>query len=160
MRTVISRFLNFTIIKALEKTGDEARVKTLEKHYLELMEILGELIAHNKDFSVYETLIGLSEEAPVNPEFETTLKRNIWNTYCSQAAYELVKNIFIEEGKIGFSHLAKPIGTEPAFKEGMGKIRDNFFVTPLCDMQPNKLIPLDEVIIKAKNAIENLEKIL
>ena len=159
-RTVISRFLNYTIIKAVEATGNKKRVEELRAHYLSLMEILGELIAHNKDFSVYETLEGLSKEAPVNPDFETTLKRNIWNTYCSQAVYELVKYIFIEEGKIGFSHLAKPLGTEPVFNEPMKELKEKFFNTPLSKMQPVKLSPLSEVILKAAKAIEKTEKIL
>lgn len=160
VRTVISRFLNHTIIKAIEATGDEKRVGELEKHYIRLIEILGDLIAHNKDFSIYETLKALSLEAPVNPDFEPTLKRNIWNTYCSQAAYELVTHVFVEEGKLGFEHLSKPFGTEPAFKERMNEITEKFYSTPLSKMQPTTLVPLDEVILKAKKAIEETEKIL
>jgi len=160
VRTVLSRFLNYTIIKALESTGDEGRVNLLKNHYLKLMSILGDLLAHNNDFSVYETLKSLSEEAPVNPNFETTLKKNIWNTYCSQASYELVNHIFIAEGEIGFNHIAKPFGTVTDFSEEMCAIRENFFNTPLADMQPEKLIPLDEVILNARRAITETAKIL
>ena len=46
------------------------------------------------------------------------------------------------------------------FSEEMCAIRENFFNTSLADMQPEKLIPLDEVILKALTAIEETAKIL
>ena len=42
----------------------------------------------------------------------------------------------------------------------MNEITEKFYSTPLSKMQPTTLVPLDEVILKAKKAIEETEKIL
>ena len=58
---------------------------------------MAEILGCHRDYSMAETLEGLGRVCPVNPVFEPTLKRNLVNGYCRQAAYEPYRELFMAE---------------------------------------------------------------
>ena len=136
---------------------DKPLISTLKVHYLNLMSIMADVLCQNDDFFIYQTLKNLEKVAPVNPNFESTLKRNINNTYCSQAAYELVTQRFLPEGSLVFDWLiSADKGSTPDFSDAMSKITEQFMSTPLEAMQPASIPSVKETIKKAGSAINNL----
>lgn len=157
VRTVLGRFLNFIIIKALCSLQDKSKLKNLKTAYIDLLNIMSEALSLNDDFSIYQTLKGLEAVAPTNPNFEITLKRNICNGYCSQAALELVNEMFIPEGEVVFDAL---IGlnddTLPNLSRERTMIFERFMEKLLNDMQTSYKCNAKDVFLKAKNKIESL----
>ncbi len=150
VRTVLGRFLNYTIINALCSMGDKERIKILKKQYMELLGIMSEVLSLNDDFSVYHSLKELEKVAPTNPNFEITLKRNISNEYCTQPCYELVNYVFKAEGEAVFDWLIDAQKDSVwNFKEEYNLIINNFMNIPLESMQSTTLLQADKVIIKA-----------
>ena len=160
-RTVIGRFMNYIIIKALASLGNKSRIHTLKEHYMRLMDIMSELLSLNDDFSIYQTKLCLEKTAPTNPNFEITLKRNIYNGYCSQGAYELTTYVFKPEGELAFDWLMTADGkTAPNFSEAMQKINKKFMDTPLEEMQPLARLNPQDVIHKAADAVRDLSVVI
>ena len=160
-RTVIGRFMNYIIIKALVSLGNKSRIHTLKEHYMRLMDIMSELLSLNDDFSIYQTKLCLEKTAPTNPNFEITLKRNIYNYYCSQGAYELTTYVFKPEGELAFDWLMTADGkTAPNFSEAMQKINKKFMDTPLEEMQPLARPNPQDVICKAADAVRELSVVI
>ena len=156
-RTVLGRFLNYTIINALCSIGDKDGLEALKKRYMELLDIMSDILSLNTDFSLYHSLKELRKVAPTNPDFEITLKRNISNDYCTQPCLELVNNIFKAEGEIVFDWL---INAEKDsvwnFKEEHNKIIEKFMNTPLESMKPVKTLKPEDVILKAANYMQEI----
>jgi len=160
-RTVIGRFMNYIIIKALASLGNKSLIRTLKEHYMRLMDIMSELLSLNDDFSIYQTKLCLEKTAPTNPNFEITLKRNIYNYYCSQGAYELTTYVFKPEGELAFDWFMTADGkTAPDFSEAMQKINKKFMDTPLEEMQPLARPNPQDVIRKAANAVRDLSVVI
>lgn len=165
-RTVLGRFMNYLIVLALnekynsnDNESDKVLcIKELKQRYMALMEIMCELLSTNIDFSIYNTLQYIMGVSPTNPQFEATLKRNIYNTYCSQPAYELVNYIFKKEGEYAFDWIidGPSDGSKPDFSKQMSSVEEMFMNTSLKDMQPESIPDLSETILKASEAIEKL----
>lgn len=159
IRTIIGRFLNFIIIKALCSLKDKDKLLIYKEAYLILLDIMGNLLTLNDDFSVYSTLKELEKTAPTNPYFEITLKRNICNGYCSQAANELVNEMFIPEGEAVFDALINSTDdTLPNLSRERMAIFESFLEKPLKDMQSESRYELKEVFLKAINEIESTKE--
>ena len=159
IRTIIGRFLNFIIIKALCSLKDKDKLLIYKEAYLKLLDIMGNLLTLNDDFSIYHTLKELEKTAPTNPNFEITLKRNICNGYCSQAANELVNEMFIPEGEAVFDALINSTDdTLPNLSLERTAIFERFMETPLEDMKTLNKGNIKEVFIKVKNEIENIKE--
>ncbi len=157
VRTVLSRFLNFTIINALVSIEDKERIKALKNQYMMLLDIISEVLKLNDDFSIYHSLKELEKAAPVNPDFETALKRNITNAYSSQHASELVDYIFKAEGEVVFDKLLTAENVNGLnFEDEYYKIFENFMNTPLESMQCNKKLDAVEVINKAISYVKEI----
>ena len=160
-RTIIGRFLNYIIIKALASLGDEEHLRKLKEYYLHFMDIMSDVLSLNDDFSIYSTKKYLESVAPVNPNYEITLKRNIYNNYCSQGAYELTTYVFKAEGEMVFDWFIKDGGkTSPDFSEAMKDIDKRFFDTPLEEMQPCKKLCPAKVISEAAEAVAILSEFM
>lgn len=157
VRTVLGRFLNYTIINAASSVGDKNRIKFLKKQYMELMDIMSEVLSLNTDFSIYHSLEELKKAAPTNPNFEITLKRNICNIYCCQPAYELVTEIFKEEGEIVFEQLMSDNCQDTFdFAANYRDIIARFEKKSLTDMQPTSIPDCNEVFMRAAKYMESL----
>ena len=154
-RTVIGRFMDFIVIQALASKKDIARIARLRESYLTLLDIMGQLLSLNDDRNLYRSLEELRKVAPTNPNFEVTLKRNVANLYCSQPVYELVTQIFREEGEVFFDRLLD--GGEPhGFTEQREAILQHFMYKPLAEMQPISIPEAHTVIAAAADELERL----
>lgn len=90
-------------------------------------------------------------------DFEITLKRNIYNSYCSQPAFELIAYIFRDEGVLVFDWLKQAKkGSIPEFKEQMSEITQRFMDTPLKDMRMDNESSASEIFLEAAQAISEL----
>lgn len=72
-------------------------------------EIIALLLACHEDYSMNATLDGLKAVSPVNPIYETTLKRNLVNSYCRQAAYEPWTYLYLDEQKAYFGWIQSQV---------------------------------------------------
>lgn len=158
-RTVCGRFLNYLLAKAFFRFGMPAETEEIRIVYQRLTALLSELLRHTKDFSVYETLLQLRETAPVNPDFERTLKENILNNYCRQYAVELIDSVFQKEGEAVFDWLQKPY-EQAELRRISADICREFMQTPLSDMQKKAENSLPEVLRRIVTEIEKAQKIL
>lgn len=158
-RTLLGRMLNFLLIKALAANGDTEKIKELKNDYLEMLEIMKQLLSLNSDFSVYQTLLDMKATAPTNPDFEPVLKMNICNQYCSQPAYELVAFLCKDEANAYFDYLmAKENDKVYDFDAKYNEIFEQFNKTRLEDMQPTTIPKPDEIILKAALCVERIKK--
>ena len=157
VRTVLGRFLNYILINALDTIEDKERLCTLQLQYMELLDIMSEVLSLNTDFSVYHTLKELENTAPTNPDFEITLKRNICNAYCTQPAFELTNHIFKREAKVVFERLIHCGGeVDWDFKKEYQLILDDFMQTPLADMKPSEALQPEKVLMRAAEYMKYL----
>ena len=160
-RTVLGRFLNFLLMDALNHPADKPWIAALKTHYLELLDIMAELLCLNTDFSLYHTLKHLEAVTPTNPDFENTLKRNINNNYCRQACYELVTQVYREEAVFAFDWLENAaLGERPDFSRETAAITERFMAMPLKNMQPKTTPEPAAVLKKAALTMEKLFDIL
>ena len=150
-RTALGRFLNFIYIKAFGEC-DMDKIKVLKDACIKALDVTEKLLSVNPDFSMYETLKHLKETAPCNPDFEAVLKRNIYNEYCSQPAYELMP-LFKKEAEIVFDWIlsGKP---DTDFKEKYDAILKGFEETPLAPVPTN--YDLSDIIKDSAFIIETI----
>ena len=158
-RTVSGRFLNYLLAKSFYEFGKEANLADEKEHYLYLMRLLSELLKCGKDFSVYETLLGLSETASVNPDFERTIKENILNVYCRQYAIELIDNVFLQEGEEVFDWIGEQYDLS-LLRRKSEEICEGFMKTPLLSMQKKPEKSLPDIMRLIVREIEKIGEIL
>lgn len=159
VRTVCGRFLNYLLAKSFYKFGEPCDIEVEKEHYLYLMTLLSDLLRCGKDFSVFETLKGLSDTAPVNPDFERTLKENILNVYCRQYAVELIDTVFLKEGEEVFAWINAPYDMALLRKKSE-EICSSFIKTPLSEMQKKPEKSLSELMKLICEEIALIGKIL
>ncbi len=155
-RTVLGRLLNHLVIIGYKNRDNAEKLAEAKAFYLELLEIMAELVTLNDDRSMLKTLEGLKSVAPVNPDFEITLKRNISTPYCSQPAIELM-GIFKAEAEIVFDWMQH--GTADNRSELLGKRKEllqEFFNTPLEELQPKKQYDAAETFEKTAKAVQKI----
>lgn len=100
VRTIIGRFTDaFLLFAELEycENGISEKVLAGLGYAKQLLSELCILLASHKDYSLYGSLIKLSEEAEVNPSFEATLKNNSECEYCRSYIYENTRCLYIPE---------------------------------------------------------------
>lgn len=158
-RTVVGRYLNLIVISALQSEQDDRKIRKLKTQYTKLMDIMIGLLSANPEFSMLATLNDLQKTAPVNPAFETTLKKNLCNHYCLQAAFEPAKHIYRQEIDAGFDYLLSKEKNKEKLKATREQILSSFWETPLEKMQPTQtgdlrlLLPLSAEIISETETI-------
>lgn len=159
IRTMLGRYMNLIVMIALD-TSDQTRLIELKEQYGCLMDIMVDVLSINPDFSMLSTLNALCQTAPVNPNFEITLKKNLCNGYCLQAAYEPACYLFKKEIDIGFSWLMSQNKDKTVLAQQRENLLLAFYKKPLSDMQPHKTVDLSQLISTAAEAIDNAEKII
>jgi hypothetical protein len=132
----------------------------MENAYHSLMTITVQLLSICPDFSMLKTLQDLQATAPVNPNFEITLKRNLCNNYCLQAALEPAKVIYENEARYAFSWLMSNEQNKETLAEQREALLQQFWETPLSAIKTDNNIPLSDLISSAIQAISNTEEIL
>ncbi len=158
IRTICGRFLNYIMAKIIFKKYDKEKLGLVKKIYLTLLADLSDMIRFNPDFSLFASFEALKQTAPVNPDFENTLKQNIINDYCRQCCNELIDFVFIPEAEAVFDVADGKFDMECAVK-----VRDDicsgFFETPLCDMQKNNVHTLSETMHSISVQIKQMSEI-
>lgn len=157
-RTVLGRCLNYLIMQAVKAGADSRRSGLFLQHYTHLLEIQQALLSLTDDFSIYATLCALQQTADTNPLFETTLKRNIHNSYCSQPAYELIRAVYLDEADDGFAALAGRLSPQQVEQERL-RLEQRFLQTPLYTLQPAHPADPQTVLRQAAGAVEALETV-
>ncbi|MBR4863476.1 MAG: hypothetical protein IKU07_02775 [Oscillospiraceae bacterium] len=160
VRTMLGRYMNLIIMVATDRKGETETLQKLQKVYQLLMDIAVRLLGICPDFSMAQTLEALRETAPVNPNFEITLKHNLCNNYCLQAAFEPAKLIYQKETEYAFSWLMSEDMSKEALTMQREALIQSFLDTPLSDVTPNRKDDISELITLAANAITEAESIL
>lgn len=157
VRTPLSRFLNFAVIRSVQAQGDAERVEALRERYMDLLHALIGVLSVVSDYSLCESLEELKRTSPVNPDFELTLKRNTANVYCAQAILELIPAVYIPEAEVFFDHLASSEKGEVGDLESQRlENLEKFYQTPLTDYLPaSRPSPVEAI----ENAITALKAI-
>lgn len=122
------------------------------------------VIGCHADYSMNCTMKALASVCPVNPAFEPTLKRNLVNGYCRQAAYEAEKGLFVQENEAYYAWVIKNIDENKreqwkwTLDETENELYAAFMETPLEALQP----ALDATILPdlLKNAAEHVKGIV
>lgn len=155
-RTVLACILEYLMLQSIKDMGDEERIKQLRAYYMECLNVMADVLWLNADCNLYDSLLQLQKAAPTNPNFEITLKRNIYNKYCAQPVCELVTHLYIPEAEMVFDWLqTAEHGSVPVFKEPLQTIVKRFMDTPLAQMQREHK---SEPSIVFKNVADIVEK--
>jgi len=160
VRTVLGRYMNLMVMLAMDAPGQQEYLQSLKNAYVGLLEIMGQLLSLSPDFSMLKTLEALRETAPVNPDFEITLKHNLCNRYCFQAAYEPVTRLYTREAEVGFRWLMSDRTDRAALAARREALLDDFMNTPLADMTPDTQYDLEQVIRAAADAVKTAAALL
>lgn len=166
VRTICGRFLNYMLVSAVCYAETSDKIDLIEKYYIQLINLLADLLSFNNDFSLYHTLVELKKTVPVNPNFERTLKENIINGYCRQYCTELTDNIFIPEAKAVFAHKRACIQTsgKEADYTDLDKlseeITEKFMKKPLSEMRHTALNKIDETMLAVSDTLEFVVSVL
>jgi hypothetical protein len=152
-RTAIARHISLgilNIIKKLDKWRKDKSEKLKNelikqrKYLLELLDLLADLLGTTEEYSLYYSLEKMRSTAPVNKEFEQTLKTNANNNYCRSYIYELVKYLYVPEMEKSLESFDSQLNnpehdselTCKKFEEAKEKINEKFKQTPLKKMAP------------------------
>ncbi|MBE6599652.1 MAG: hypothetical protein E7640_00380 [Ruminococcaceae bacterium] len=152
-RTAIGRYMQRLMMQAklYEADGERERIVALRDTFMPLIRDMAELLGYNPDFSMHESLERLKKEAPVNKNFEYTLKKNSLNYYCRQYAYEPTKYLYIKECELAFSEIITGEKHEAEYKE----LLDEFYATPLSEMKAEPQGDLRSVISHAADTLRS-----
>ncbi len=135
-RTALCCILDYLISQLVKDMGNRERIKHLRVYYLEILNVMSDVLWLNSDCNLYDSLLQLQKAAPTNPDFEITLKRNVYNKYCAQPVCELNTHLYIPEAEMVFDWLqTAEHGSVPDFKETLQPIVKQFMDTPLSQMQ-------------------------
>lgn len=153
-RTALGRFMNYLIMRGKQiGSADPAAVAHMGECYRQLMTCMERLLRGVDDFSLCATLRQIADTAPLNPRFETVLKHNIHNFYCSQGAYELVRGLFFEEGRRAFALLADG-ATKADFGREKRAMEEVLMNTPLSQWQATDRADLCDTLRQSATALE------
>ncbi len=161
-RTAVGRFMHYSIMKAiaLKYYEREDEIPGIRVEFKALEETLAPILAFHDDFSMAATLERLKKTAPVNPNFEKTLKRNFVNVYSAQYAYEPCKYHYPLETAQLFDFLEDKNAKKPSIEEYTGAVnsfRERFYDKPLAEMPRCGDITFAEAATRAAKIIENMD---
>ncbi len=180
-RTIASRAYFTSLLKGSlqmeawrgNKTS-QAEIRKTSKLSQDLLTCLGDVLAMSDDFSMYASLVRLSEAKDLNgvkpllnPHTELTLKGNAENGYCRSHQYELVKNVYGPELNAYWAYVFRKIKSGdrsewkmPAeFGDQYKLIADKFYDTPLSTMAPTlprTSAKLSETILKLQKLVNEI----
>lgn len=159
VRTMLGRAMNLIVMAGLEEDR-KPQLSLMKQCYTQLMDTMIDLLALNPDFSMLATLEDLHKTAPVNPDFEITLKHNLCNGYCLQAAYEPAVCLFRREIDAGFAWLMSEEKDKDALKQQREALVQVFWDTPLSRLQPRQRRCLGDIVSDAIRSINEAEALL
>lgn len=159
VRTAAGRFLDYLFYSIVLGNIDEREAKI--KEYYTLLDALRDLLSQTSDFSLYETIEALKIEAPVNPDFEITLKKNNGCRYNRTFVYEIIDSVYKKECEAVFKAIEGKEYTEAiSLAEESKEIFDAYLKTPLAELRPKPTSTFKEISIRIADSIDRIEKFL
>ena len=159
IRTAAGRFLDYLFYSIVLGNIDEREEKIAE--YFTLLDALRDLLSQSSDFSLYETIEALKREAPVNPNFEITLKKNNGCRYNRTFAYEIIDAVYKKEAEAAFKAIEGKEYTEAIdLSEKSLEIFEVYLKTPLAELRPMPTSTLKEIGNRIADSIDRIEKYL
>ncbi len=158
-RTMIGRYMNFMLMRIiLLADTDSAGTCAIRERFDKLMTLLGELLAHHEDYSMYLSLQKLSEEAPVTEGFEATLKRNALARYCRSYVAEPARFLYPKEAKVVLDWICTEKSLRPNvdFTPIKKALEKEFMDTPLAQMQAPPSRSLEEILTEAADIMKQI----
>lgn len=156
IRTAAGRFLDYLFASILLGSTREREPKI--KEYFNLLDALKDLLSNSRDFSLYETLKSLKETAPVNPNFELTLKKNNGCRYNRTFVYELIDCVYKKEAVAVFEALGDKKFTEAIdLSEKSVEIFDIYLNTPLSALSVKDSVPFKESAVRIADSIDKIK---
>ena len=122
-----------------------------------------EIIGCHDDYSMQATMEYLNSVCPVNPVFEPTLKHNLVNRYCRQAAYEPENYLFLDEARAYYDWVERNLTAGNRCEwvwdldEKKQALYEAFMEKPLVEMRPPKDNDLRAMLRKAAAIVDGVE---
>ena len=160
IRTMSGRYMNLIVMFAVDNCDNKNLIVKLKEQYTNLMNVTVDILNSSPEFSMHQTMEALKRSAPVNPNFEITLKHNLCNGYCLQAAYEPAKYIYANEVELGFNWLLSAEKDKVALKQQREALLEEFWHKPLAEMQADCTQTLDQLISKTIEYIRMTEDLI
>ena len=159
-RTMLGRYMNLIIMAAVTESFEPVKLLELKRLYTKLLDTMIGILRCNPEFSMEDTMQQLKASAPVNPNFEITLKHNLCNNYCLQAAYEPAKYLYRKEIDAGFQYLLSSDADKNLLTQQREALLNEFWELPLAKMQDEPYTPLQNLLMDSVNAIRETEDII
>ena len=115
--------------------------------------LFAEILAANREYSLYASLLDLQKKQKTNPTFENTLKGNAENGYCRSFITELFTEIYIPELEFCRKLFQETVKAGKRTMDGkadprFAAVKDRFYKTPLKKIAPDcatamKKLPAD-----------------
>ena len=115
--------------------------------------LFAEILAANREYSLYASLLDLQKKQKTNPKFENTLKGNAENGYCRSFITELFTEIYIPELEFCRKLFQETVKAGKRTMDGkadprFAAVKDRFYKTPLKKIAPDcatamKKLPAD-----------------
>ena len=158
-RTTLGRYMNFLLMRIiLIADTDNARASALRASFDKLMHLLGELLAHHEDYSMYASLKRLAVEAPVTENFEQTLKKNALARYCRSYVAEPARYLYPKECRVILDWICteKSIRPDVDFHSVRKALTDEFMDLPLAEMQAPPAYGISEILTSAATVMKKI----
>jgi len=169
VRTILGRFVHIlmisegiAIISAKDTDCPERKIGEYSTKIGQLLEALKRILSSSDDFSLYHTLVGLSEESSVYGNFEQTLKNNTVADYCRTNIYETVKELFIPEREV-LQRILLSYAKDNSYKaqeEFSGeqrKILEKYMQKPLAEIDREKKYTVQQAVEYADEVFQNIK---
>ena len=119
-----------------------------------MLSVFSDVLGVHEDNSMYDSLVALSKNRPVNPYFENTLKDNVINWYCRTGTYEAAKGVYHKEFAFFKDWMLKLLSDndrENRNTDDFEKVKERIF-------EEFKQIPLKDFHKEAKPSIKEVSK--
>ena len=159
-RTMLGRYMNFVLMRIILLVDkDHTAACALRAEFDKLLLLMGDLLAHHEDYSLYASLAKLSEEAPVAENFEDTLKRNCLARYCRSYVTEPVRFLYPKEATAVLDWLCteKAVRPDIDFTEIRAKLTQEFMDTPLAKMQQKPAHGMQSILNEAAKIMKRID---
>ncbi len=123
------------------------------------------ILAADREYSLYASLLDLQKKRKTNPRFENTLKGNAENSYCRSFIAELFTEIYIPELELGRTLFREAVKAGKRTMDGradprLAAIKDRFYGTPLKKMAPDSAAAMKKLPANLKKLAAGFESMI
>ena len=139
----------FTLLKDFEEGNEKEKTAALLRENLDHLRkcnlLLADSLSSSKEFSLYDSLLKMTEKEGRNKNFEYTLKGNAENSYSRSYIPEILKYCVEPELELFAEHIEQGIADNisewefpPEFRNKREEVKDRFYEKPLKEMAPDQ----------------------